>query len=83
MTESKMIKEERELYHSDLKAKSDWNASIRYAEKKAKEEGKIEGIGEGKMKEKLEIAKSLKKEGLSTELIAKTTGLSIEEIEAL
>ncbi|WP_316812550.1 hypothetical protein [Pedobacter heparinus] len=76
---SKMTKEERELYHSDVKAKSDWNAGIRYAEKKAKEEGKEEG----KLEEKIEIAKSLKDEGLSIELISKTTGLPIEEIEKL
>ncbi|WP_199757145.1 hypothetical protein [Pedobacter sp. KBW06] len=66
-----MTKEERELYHSDVKAKSDWNAGIRYAEKKARLEGKFE------------IAINLKKEGLSAELIAKTTGLSIEEVEKL
>lgn len=76
---SKMTKEERELYHSDVKAKSDWNAGIRYAEKKAKEEG----IGLGEQNKAIEIATSLKKEGLSIELIAKTTGLSIEQIEAL
>jgi predicted transposase/invertase (TIGR01784 family) len=64
---SKMTKEERELYHSDVKAKSDWNAGIRYAEKKAR----------------LEIAKNLKKEGVSVELIAKSTGLSVEEVEKL
>ncbi|MBB5438490.1 hypothetical protein HDC92_002166 [Pedobacter sp. AK017] len=29
-----MTKEERELYDSDVKAKSDWNAGILYAEKK-------------------------------------------------
>jgi predicted transposase/invertase (TIGR01784 family) len=72
---SKMTKEERELYHSDVKAKSDWNAGIRYAEKKARLEGKLEG--------KFEIAINLKKEGMSAELIAKTTGLSIEEVEKL
>jgi predicted transposase/invertase (TIGR01784 family) len=70
-----MTKEERELYHSDVKAKSDWNAGIRYAEKKARLEGKLEG--------KFEIAINLKKEGMSAELIAKTTGLSIEEVEKL
>uniref|UniRef100_UPI00292F18A8 Rpn family recombination-promoting nuclease/putative transposase n=1 Tax=Pedobacter heparinus TaxID=984 RepID=UPI00292F18A8 len=76
---SKMTKEERELYHSDVKAKSDWNAGIRYAEKKAEEKG----VEKGKLEEKIEIAKSLKDEGLSIELISKTTGLPIEEIEKL
>ncbi|ACU03120.1 Rpn family recombination-promoting nuclease/putative transposase [Pedobacter heparinus] len=72
---SKMTKEERELYDSDVKAKSDWNAGIRYAEKKAKEEGKLE--------EKLEIARNLKSKAIAFEIIAETTGLSIDEIEKL
>ena len=66
-----MTKEERELYHSDVKAKSDWNAGIRYAEKKAK------------LENTLEIARNFKKKGVSVELIAETTGLSIEEVEKL
>ena len=37
----------------------------------------------GEIKGKMEIAKELKKEGLSNEFIAKTTKLSIQEIEAL
>ena len=74
-----MTKEERELYHSDVKAKSDWNAGIRYAEKKAAEKAKADA----EKKTKIEIATNLKKGGLSIELIAKTTGLSAEEIEQL
>jgi hypothetical protein len=35
------------------------------------------------MEGKMEIAQELKKEGLSNEFIAKTTKLSIQEIEAL
>jgi predicted transposase/invertase (TIGR01784 family) len=76
---SKMTKEERELYHSDVKAKSDWNAGIRYAEKKAAEQA-AEQAGLAKA---FEIAKNLKKVGVSVELIAETTGLSIEEVEQL
>ena len=70
-----MTKEERELYDSDVKAKSDWNAGIRYAEKKAKEEGKLE--------EKLEIALKMKAKGTAKEDIAELTGLSIDQIEKL
>ncbi|WP_316812157.1 Rpn family recombination-promoting nuclease/putative transposase [Pedobacter heparinus] len=68
---SKMTKEERELYHSDVKAKSDWNAGIRYAEKKGVEKGK------------LEIALKMKAKGTAKEDIAELTGLSIDEIEKL
>ncbi len=76
---SKMTKEERELYHSDVKAKSDWNAGIRYAEKKAKEEG----IEEGEHIKAIEIALKMKMKGTSNEDIAELTGLAIQEIEKL
>ena len=45
----------------------------------AKEEGKIEGIIEGKM----ETAKKLLEQGISKEIIIKATGLTEEEIESL
>ncbi|MEX8549038.1 MAG: hypothetical protein V5804_15675 [Mucilaginibacter sp.] len=48
-----------------------------------KMEGKQEGEMEGRSKEKLEIAKALKANGISIEIIAKTTGLSADEIENL
>jgi hypothetical protein len=63
---SKMTKEERELYHSDVKAKPDWNAGIRYAEKKA-EHNKA-----------AEIAQNLKSKGITIEIIAEATGLAID-----
>jgi predicted transposase/invertase (TIGR01784 family) len=46
-------------------------------------EGGLEGIFECKLEGKLEIAKSLKENGILTELIQKTIGLSKEEIERL
>ena len=46
-------------------------------------EGKLEGRLEGKLEEALEIARELKKEGLAIDFIAKTTKLSIKEIEVL
>ena len=44
---------------------------------------KNEGKAIGRHEEAVEIARKLKKEGLSIEFIAKTTSLTIEEIEAL
>ena len=64
---SKLTKEQRELYESDIKAKSDWNGGMNWAKKQTA----------------LEIATSLKKEDVSVELIAKATGFSIEEINKL
>ncbi|GEM56682.1 hypothetical protein B0A58_12180 [Flavobacterium branchiophilum NBRC 15030 = ATCC 35035] len=47
------------------------------------DEGKLEGIQEGILEGKLETAKSLKKLGISIDLIIEATGLSKEEIEKL
>jgi predicted transposase/invertase (TIGR01784 family) len=49
----------------------------------ARKEGREEGRKEGKEERSLEIAKELKKSGVSLELIAKSTGLSKEEIEKI
>ena len=45
--------------------------------------GKDEGIAEGKKKQQLEIAKKMLKDITDYNLIAKYTGLSIEEIKEL
>ena len=47
------------------------------------EKGKIEGKAEGEYNKALEIARNLKANGLSTALIAQSTGLSLKEIENL
>ena len=80
---NKMTKEERELYHSDVKAKSDWNAGIRFAEKKAAEKAKAEGLEEGRIEKAISMAKVLKKKAMSVKDIAEITGLSVQKIEAL
>lgn len=80
---SKMTKEERELYHSDVKAKSDWNAGIRFAEKKAAEKAMTKGMEEGIKKEKISTAKTLKRRGMPLQDIADITSLAIREIELL
>ena len=48
-----------------------------------RQEGLAEGLAEGRREEAIAIALELKKEGLSTDFIAKTTKLSKEEIENL
>mgnify|MGYP003611286063 FL=1 len=47
------------------------------------EKGIAEGIEKGMVEEKLVVAKSLKTESISLDVIAKCTGLSIPEIERL
>ena len=48
---------------------------------KGREEGLVEGIERGKLEEKMQIAKILVEQGFAIEIIAKSTGLSKEEIE--
>lgn len=82
-----LTKEEKNMYDSSMKYKWDNKNVLDYAVEEAKKEGKLEGKIEGKLEGKLEeareIARELKKEGLTVEFIAKTTKLSIEEIEKL
>lgn len=89
MEESKEIKEavekldslsedERMQRIADLREKAILDEKAIYA--KGLDDGIKEGLEKGKQKEKLEIAKKLKKEGMNTELIAEITGLKIKEI---
>jgi predicted transposase/invertase (TIGR01784 family) len=45
--------------------------------------GEAKGKAEGKAEEKVEIAKNLKLAGVNIQIIAKTTGLSVDEIQEL
>ena len=60
-----------------------FNKSIELDIKKAKEEGIKEGMEKGIEKNKIAIAKNLKKSGLDIKFISDNTGLSIKEIENL
>jgi len=70
-----LTKEEKTMYDSSMKYKWDNKNVLDYAIK--------EGFEKGKLEEAREIARELKKEGLAIEFIAKTTKLSVEEIEKL
>lgn len=79
--------EQRKKYIVKMTTERDIRNQIAYA----REEGKAEGIAEGESRGKaeglqmarLQMAKDLKANGVSVEIIAKCTGLSAEEIEAL
>jgi predicted transposase/invertase (TIGR01784 family) len=83
------------MYDSSLKRKWDNENVLNYALQEGLEKGLEKGLErglekglekgrkEGEHKKALDIAHELKKEGLTREFIAKTTGLSIDEIEAL
>lgn len=90
-----LSEEERIRYDRDLKWARDYNAEMKYArqtglaegraEGKAEGliEGRAEGLIEGRVAEKIEIAKKLKSNGIENSIIALSTGLSIDEINAL
>jgi len=65
------------MYDSSMKYKWDNKNVLDYALK----EGIERGIEQGEHRKAFEIARELKKEGLAVEFIAKTTKLSVEEIE--
>ena len=55
----------------------------KYYTLKAKEEGKIEGIQEGEYNKAIESAKNFLKLGISAEIVAQGTGLSLEEVNKI
>jgi predicted transposase/invertase (TIGR01784 family) len=71
------------MYDSSLKYKWDNKNILDYARQEGIELGIEKGIEKGKMEEAREIARELKREGLPFDFIAKTTKLSVEEIEKL
>ena len=54
-----------------------------FAYDKGVAEGIEQGLTQGRSEEKLEIARNLKDAALPVDLIAKSTGLTIAEVEAL
>ena len=90
-----MNKKERDEYEACLKVYRDQYNTWNYMKERALEEGRekgreegraegrIEGISEGFEKGKKEVAHKMKQSGMSLEIIAQCTGLSIEEIEQL
>ena len=54
---------------------------IKFAEAKGEAKGEERGRAEGEAKRNLEIAKSMKTDGVDNATIAKYTNLSIQEIE--
>lgn len=72
---AKFTREEREAYEESLKYYRDIKNVV--------DTSKAEGIKEGVEKRNFEIAKELKNNGVSIEIIIKSTGLSEEEINNL
>ncbi|MCB1193013.1 MAG: Rpn family recombination-promoting nuclease/putative transposase [Leptospiraceae bacterium] len=78
---------ELEAYMASLVEYWDMNnvidGSFEKGMEKGMEKGKIEGKREGGIEKSKEIAKELKKNNIGTDIISKSTGLTLEEIEKL
>ena len=82
-----LSKEDREKYDESIKVYRDHLATIAYAEKRGigigEERGLKKGIEIGEKNTRIEIARELKKQGLSTNAIILATKLTAEEIAEL
>lgn len=75
----------RIIYDSERMTERDYQHDMYYSREEGRAEGRAEGIVEGKAEGKAEAnsqtARNLKDLGVSVDVIAKATGLSVEEIE--
>lgn len=76
---AKMSFAEQEAYIQAMKNRWDYQNTIAFA----REKGLEEGMEKGMEKEKQENARNLKNLGVSVEIIAKATGLTEEQVQAL
>ena len=76
---AKFNRQERQEYEDSLKAYRDWYSVMETAKNKSRAEGRAEGLAEGLKS----TALKMKEEGFDNEMIAKITGISVEEIEKL
>ena len=84
---AKFSKSELKEYEDSLKAYRDIKNSLDTAEEKGRAEGRAEGLMEGRVEgeknKAVEIAKKLLGMGMSIEVIAETTGLSVDTIKSI
>ncbi len=80
---SKLSKEERIKYDYALKRYRDTLNAMTGAEMKGREEGRAERRAEGVEATKRDNARRMKADNMPTELIAKYTGLTVEEVNSL
>lgn len=78
-----MSPKERHVYDEHINAVMIQNDVLDTAKLEGRAEGRAEGLAEGRAEEKKTLARKFKEAGVSIELIAQSTGLSMEEIAAL
>ena len=80
---SSLTKEERLYYDVALRKYRDTLCVLESAEQRGLKKGRAEGLAEGRAEGRIEIARNMKADGMSIELIQKYSGLSPEEIANL
>ena len=80
---ARYTREERREYEASIKNYWDYYSTMKTATDKAIAKGRAEGLAEGRAAEKLANARSLKGNGVPIDIIAKSLGLTPEEIAAL
>ena len=78
-----MSKEERHAYDEHLSAMMIQNDVLDGAKLEGLIEGRMEGRMEGRVEGRMDMARNLKKLGVSTAIIMESSGLSEKEIEKL
>ena len=78
-----MSKEEFKEYQQEMKTERDINSIKWTAEMRGMERGMEKGLEKGRREQAIQIARNFKSDGIPHEVIAKNTGLSIEQIEKL
>ena len=80
---SSLTKEERLHYDEALRKYRDTLCVLESAEQRGLKKGREEGLAKGRAEGRIEIARNMKADGMSIELIQKYSGLSPEEIAKL
>lgn len=84
---SEFNEQELKLYEDSINAYRDIVNAIRTAEKKkfaeGRAEGLAEGLAEGRAEGLIEVAKKMLGNGMSANLVAEMTGLSLDKVSSL
>jgi predicted transposase/invertase (TIGR01784 family) len=81
--EAALSSEDRWVYEGSLKQARIFNAQLTAATEKGMALGVAQGVAQGRRAEKIEIARSLRQRGLSTQAILEVTGLAEADLSDL
>jgi predicted transposase/invertase (TIGR01784 family) len=81
----KLSEDESIRYAELMEQKARWSKMARedYVRAEGEARGEAKGLTKGKAEERTAIARNLKTAGLPLDIIARSTGLSLKEVDAL